>query len=222
VEVEGSIPFARSSHHGRHRENQVPPTGRRASIAPRFQKECRLSTHCGHLTARHLTSIVGTEETKWMSKSLSLGDAIIATAEHKHEAATARSSPVAGERPRDVILRSCEAIADKLKEDGFSFVKSGPKLKRVQADRVFTIWFQSDRNNIAGRRAAVWIHAGIQEARSGTRIAGGQIGNLVAEPTWMEWDFADEVSRQNEISDAVAAIRRIILPFFATFENQAA
>lgn len=79
--------------------------------------------------------------------------------------------------------------------------------------------FQSDRNNIAGRRAAVWIHARVQNMGNSGFIAGGQIGNLLVEPTWMEWDFADESAREREIDHAAAAIRRIILPFFATFEN---
>ncbi len=155
-----------------------------------------------------------------MSKSRSFVDVIVATAQQKHDAAMARSSGVDAEKPRDVILRSCQAIAGKFKEDGFSFVKSGPMLKRVQNGRLFKVVFQSDRNNIAGRRAAVWIHAIIDEAGSGTRVAGSQIGNLLAERSWMEWDFADEASRENEVADAVAAIRRVVLPFFATFENR--
>ena len=154
-----------------------------------------------------------------MSKSLSFNEAILDTARQKHDAARARLSGTAAERPRDVILGACEAIADKLREDGFSFGKSGPKLKRVQNGRVFSIMFQSDRNNIAGRRAAVWIHAGVQNVGSTSFIAGGQIGNLLAEPTWMEWDFADESARESEIDDAVASIRRIILPFFAQYER---
>ena len=35
----------------------------------------------------------------------------------------------------------------------------------------------------------------------------------------MEWDFADPAQRATEIDDAVSAIRRIILPFFALFEE---
>jgi hypothetical protein len=153
-----------------------------------------------------------------MSKSLSFNGAILATAKQKRDAAQARSSPAAAEKPRDVILRACEMIAGQFKEDGFSFVRSGPKLKRVHRDRVFSILFQSDRNNFAGKRAAVWIHAGVQNAGSDF-IAGGQIGNLLPEPAWMEWDFADESARDREIDDAVAAIRRIILPFFAALED---
>jgi hypothetical protein len=152
-----------------------------------------------------------------MSKSLSLHEAIVATAVQKRDAAKARLVSEAAEKPRDVIFRVCQAVADKLAADGFSFVKSGMKLKRVQRGRVQTIRFQSDRNNIPGRRAAVWIHAGIQNAGSTEFIGGGQIGNLLAEPTWMEWDFADESAREGEIDDLIAAIRRIILPFFAEF-----
>jgi hypothetical protein len=155
-----------------------------------------------------------------MSKSLSFGDVIVATAKQKRDAARARWSLVDADKPRDVILRACEMIADQLRDDGFSFVKSGPKLKRVDGDHVFSILFQSDRNNIAGRRAAVWIHAGVQNKGRAEFIDGGQIGNLVPQKTWMEWDFADESARQSEINDAVAAIKRIILPFFAQFENR--
>lgn len=68
-----------------------------------------------------------------MSKSLSFDDAIVATSKQKRDAAQARSSPAAGEKPRDIILRACEVIAVKLKDDGFTFVKSGPKLKRLSA-----------------------------------------------------------------------------------------
>lgn len=155
-----------------------------------------------------------------MAKLLSITEAIVATAKQKRDAAQARSSPENAEKPRDLILRACEKIADQLRGDGFSFVKSGPKLKRVHEDLVFTIMFQSDRNNIAGRRAAVWIHAGVQKKGSPDFIDGGHIGGLNQQQTWMEWDFADEHTRENEINDAVAAIKRIILPFFAQFENR--
>jgi hypothetical protein len=37
----------------------------------------------------------------------------------------------------------------------------------------------------------------------------GQIGNLLDDPTWVDWDFADEPTREGEMNDAVAAIRPI-------------
>jgi len=172
-----------------------------------------------------------------MAKALSFEAVVVATARQKADAAAARSNATAAEKPRDVILAACEAIAADLKSDGFSFARSVPKLNRVQGDFTFTVLFQSDRNNIAGKRAAVWIHAGVDSRKlakarrshpmpwggdnglgAGT-VTGGQIGNLLAKPTWMEWDFADQERRQNEIDDAIAAIRRIILPFFALFDD---
>ncbi|MBO9526880.1 MAG: hypothetical protein J7517_12220 [Sphingobium yanoikuyae] len=38
------------------------------------------------------------------------------------------------EKPREIILTACSAIADQLSKDGFSFLKSGPKLKRKARD----------------------------------------------------------------------------------------
>ncbi len=173
-----------------------------------------------------------------MVKSLSFIEVLTATARQKAEAAKARSHPdPAATKPKDVISNACAEIADRLTEHGFTFLKSGPGLKRVQGDVTHEIAFQSDRNNIAGRRAAVWIHAGVSSRRLGQwrsthpndwvrregpysgRIVGGQIGNLTTPHGWMEWDFADQAKRQGLINDAVAAIRRIVLPFFALFED---
>jgi hypothetical protein len=136
-------------------------------------------------------------------------------------------------------MGACGAIAESLKADGYDFFRSGPKLKRTIGDLTFEILFQSDRNNIAGRRAAVWIHAGVSSAKfakwraahpsswirltggTGGVIAGGQIGNLIDDLTWMEWDFADGLKRSTEVDSAIMSIRQVILPFFALFEDEA-
>lgn len=173
-----------------------------------------------------------------MRKRDSISEIFRDTARQKFEAAQARSScDLGADKPRDVILGACAVISESLKEDGYSFFRSGPKLKRTSGDLTFEIFFQSDMNNIAGRRAAVWIHAGVSSAklakwraahpspwirRTGNgsgRITGAQIGNLSDDPTWMEWDFADAPKRQEEIESAIATIREVIFPFFALFED---
>lgn len=173
-----------------------------------------------------------------MSKSLSFLEAVIARAKQKTQAAQARRRPSsATEKPRDVILRACELIAEQLAPDGFAYLKSGPRLKRTEGDLTFSIHFQSDRNNCAGRRAAVWIHAGVcsaelarwhrahpmpwggSEGPDAGSVTGGQIGNLTADPTWLEWDFANPSCRAEEIDDAVRTIKRVALPFFALFDD---
>ena len=173
-----------------------------------------------------------------MTKILSFHEHVVAIAK-KTEAARANRQPDPNpEKPRDVIFAALEEIAESLRPEGFTFLRSGPKLKRVQGDLTFQIPFQSDRNNFAGSRAGVWIHAGVHSQalakwrRShplpwhGTgpglnSVTGGQIGNLLDEPTWMDWDFADVSRRKREIEVAISAIRRIILPFFALFDDPA-
>lgn len=175
-----------------------------------------------------------------MARVRSFSEVIAATAQQKCEAAQTRGHGASdAEKPRDVILAACEAIGDALRSEGFSFQRTGPNLKRVNGDLVFQIHFQSDRNNIAGRRAAVWIHGGVSSRalakwrrvhpnvlirRSGPGtggVAGGQIGNLTEPFGWMEWDLADEADRQGQIADAVGSIRQILLPFFALFDDPA-
>lgn len=166
---------------------------------------------------------------------MSFPEALHATAKQKAEAASARTVASGSDKPRDVILASCEAVAFNLQPEGFTFAKSGPRFRRVLGDLTYSIPIQSDRNNIAGRRAAVWVHAGIYSAELAKArrarpmpwggddgpdaglVTGGQIGNLLLQPTWMEWDFANEETRPDEIAALIGSIRQIVLPFFALF-----
>ncbi|MDE1145934.1 MAG: hypothetical protein PW843_04835 [Azospirillaceae bacterium] len=176
-----------------------------------------------------------------MAKSQSHLEALHATARHKADAAKARAQPDhSAEKPKDVILAACAQIGERLASKGFVFLKSGPTLKRTDDDLTFTIQFQSDHNNVAGKRAAVWIHAMVLSRKlaewdkrhpkpwnhdprpSGpTIVAGGQIGNLTSPPGWMEWNFADAVTRQDVIDDAVTSIETLALSFFALFGDPA-
>ena len=180
-------------------------------------------------------------EVHFMSKSLSTFKEILtARMGHKFTAARSRLTTDAdAEKPKEVILAACAAIGDRLKTDGFEFHKSGPKLKRTAGDLTFEITFRSDRHNVAGRRAAVWIYANIisakyanwarkhphpwirdlalRQGRYSGMIFGSQIGNLAAQQRLMEWDFADASCRMEEIEDAAAAIRETILPYISLF-----
>src|SRR5262245_47637352 len=170
-----------------------------------------------------------------------LDEMLHAIAQQKSEAAKARSHPDrTAEKPRDVILAACKEIGARLKEDGFSFFKTGPELKRVRGDLSSIIWFQSSSNNIPGRRALVWIHGHLSskalarwrknhphdwvrsDRPNAGLIGGSQIGNLRSPPVWMEWDFADPTLRPSQIEDATRAIRQLLLPFFAMHEDFAA
>ena len=169
-----------------------------------------------------------------IAKPRNFAEQLIRTAQQKLTAATARNNPSMGaKKPRDVILAACTAIGDQLAGDGFAFRKSGPSFKRLLGDFTHEIHIQSDRNNIAGQRAAIWIHASISSSQMATwrrnnpmpwngtdkaglaRVIGGQIGNLLPRPDWMEWDFADDRRRQTVMGLSgfpCAAGRLIIRP----------
>jgi len=173
-----------------------------------------------------------------MAKSLSLIEAVVATAKQKHVAAKSRSVTRNDlEKPKEAIFDALFLIAEELASDGYAFKKSGPRLSRIKGDLTFEVFFQSDRNNVAGVRAAVWIHASVssqilakwrrthvsewihQEGPHAGRIVGAQIGNLNSLPGWMEWDFADQRNRRGSCEDAVHTIREIVFPFFESFNN---
>ncbi len=173
-----------------------------------------------------------------MAKPLNFAEQLVRTAQQELTAASARNNPSTGaEKPRDVILAACTAIGDQLAGDGFAFLKSGPSFKRRLGNFTHEIQIQSDRNNIAGQRAAIWIHASISSGQMATWrrnnpmpwhgtdkaglswVIGGQIGNLLPRPDWMEWDLADDRQRQAVIDHALSTIRKIALPFFALFDQ---
>lgn len=164
-------------------------------------------------------------------------DAAIDIAVRKQEAARSRGQPRDPrlEPPREATREGYRLIADALAPDGFAFAPSGPRLTKHNGDLTYFISFQADRNNIAGRRAAVWIHGGVSSRTLGRWrqehpnpwtsgppspvIAGGQIGNLREPWTWMEWDFSNRAGRSATAADAVHAVREIAFPFFAKFDD---
>ncbi len=164
----------------------------------------------------------------------SFPDLLASTAREKHAAALARSSPPphATEPPRQVYMAALDRIAQALAPHGFRFAKSGPYLTRTDGPARYRIFFQSDRNNIAGEHVQFWIHAGVENSEAERwlaqsdwpfqarhQIGGGQIGNLVKPHGWWSWEIADPATRGERIDDAIRQIETIILPFFARLSD---
>jgi RimJ/RimL family protein N-acetyltransferase len=160
-------------------------------------------------------------------------DALVAdTAQRKHRAAQARTADIASEAeaPRSVYREGCATIAAALVPEGFTFVRSWPKARRVVGDFKHSVSFQSSHNNVRGEHVALWIFATVSCERlrdwrkasgegSSDMLAGGQIGNLESVPGWREWDLADAAQRSATLDDALRTIRTVAFPFFAQFED---
>jgi hypothetical protein len=169
----------------------------------------------------------------------SIASLFAATARQKDAAARARQNPdLAAEKPSEAILSALEVIGGAISADGYVFVPSGPKFVRKHGDLKFEIRVQSDRNNIAGERAAIWVHVAIRShsasawrrkhsnewirsnAPSSYAIFGAQIGNLGEPSSWVEWDFADVTKRQSVVDDLVGVIRARAYTLFAAFDGE--
>jgi len=133
---------------------------------------------------------------------------------------------------RDAFLSACASITATLTPCGYKYAKSGPHASRTNGEFTYRISFQSSRGNVAGAYVALWIHATVFSRRlqkwrasqpialyTGNFVAGGQIGNLLKEHTWRNWNVSDPVARKVAIDDAAAALRDIALPYFSRFDD---
>ena len=66
------------------------------------------------------------------------------------------------EKPRDVYVAACAAIAQSLVADGFHYAKSKQALDRAIGGLIHRVSFQSSRNNIAGQSVVMWMHANVR------------------------------------------------------------
>lgn len=164
----------------------------------------------------------------------SLSDMIDNIAFRKRRAATApvAASEAAIERPREIYVKACEQIASHFSADGFRFHKSKHQIVRDAGDLKFTASFHSSHNNVAGEYVGMWIFANVWSTRLGQwrganglsgsddiLVAGGQVGNLIPDHSWLEWNLANPESREGEIQSAVTAVRRLALPYFDRFDD---
>lgn len=168
------------------------------------------------------------------NKGKNFYEVISDTANRKKRATQVRfgSNPSSRELSRDVYLAGCQAIANTMHKDGYTFTKSGPKLRRKSQNFTFQISFQSSHHNVSGESIALWIHGYVFSSslkkwrtvnpcllKTSDFVAGGQIGNLLPRQSWMEWNLAVPDERTKQIEDAVATIKNIIIPYFAMFDD---
>ena len=155
-------------------------------------------------------------------------------AEQKAAAAKAHlagADPTA-EKPRDVYVGACAAIAEALIPDGFRYLKSKHALDRTLGAFVHHISFQSSHENIAGQSVVMWMHANVRckelatwrskqsnPLRTDDWVAGGMVHLLTRDHAMIEWQLADPTSRSATIANAQQFAKNIVLGYFALFED---
>lgn len=172
-----------------------------------------------------------------MAVPRSFTQVVEAIAQQKPAAAQARNSPdVSAEKPKDAILDALNMAAGTIAAEGYDFLRSGPRFARKCSDFRFEVSIQSDHNNIAGRRAAIWVYALVYSktlnawrknhtsewfhpATIATPVFTSQIGYLCKPAGWMEWDFANKAERRAIVDDFIATLRTGAFPLFSTFEG---
>ena len=159
-----------------------------------------------------------------------------------------RSGDPTIEKPKDVIASVCRRFANEFRAEGFSYHARSRTLERVRGDLSFRIQFATSWKNLSGVRAFLVIYASVHSRKleewrradpvlrpillddpkrfildvSDDLVLWGQIGNLLARPRWMRWNFAYSGTREEEFADAVLQIRRTALPLFDLFDDPAA
>ena len=110
-------------------------------------------------------------------------------------------------RPREVFLASCDEIASAFASDSFVYARSRQQM---------TLWLHG---TVHSRKLLRWRKAQPNRSTAIDMVAGGQIGNLTEPATWLAWNLAPEPTRLETVRDALAAIRRLALPYFDLFNS---
>jgi hypothetical protein len=168
-----------------------------------------------------------------MKEFSDLGSLLTDIAHRKSRAGETRfgRSPGGAGAPRELYLAGCAQVAEAFTDLGFAYFKTGPRFRRKEKDLSYQVSFQSSHNNVAGEYVALWVHATVHSKSLNDwrkahpfpgsvvhdYVAGGQIGNLAAKPSWLEWNLATEFSQQ--VASAIATIESLALPYFTAFAD---
>ena len=131
-----------------------------------------------------------------------------------------------------MFSRAVADIARHFEPAGWSYARSAARLTCRGRPFMLWLWFGTSYRNVRGERVVLTVSAGVRSRDSKAwrskqpvaigvddMVAAGPVGNLAAVPTWLEWNLADERGRDAAISDVIAHIERLALPWFAAFAD---
>jgi hypothetical protein len=140
-------------------------------------------------------------------------------------------STFTSDSPRDIYAAACAEIGSHFTDQGYRFAKSDPHVSRKSDPFRFEIAFQSSFRNVRGAVVKLWVSGSVYSKQlekwrcaqpritNTDYVAGGQIGNLVNETIASDWNLADPHSRHDTISNIIAAIESVVLPYFSQFDD---
>jgi hypothetical protein len=134
------------------------------------------------------------------------------------------------ERPRDVYLAGCVAVADRLAERGFHYAPSRQHLTRDRSPFREVIKFQSSHFNQSGVSVALLPHVYVENrefrqwrADHGLQpsafVAGGLLG-VIEGTGFRDYNLADRRSRQAVLDALCSDLLRIGMRWFDLVESE--
>ncbi len=135
------------------------------------------------------------------------------------------------DRTRTIFLRTCHLVAASLEQYGYNYAKSSPRCTKRTGDLQLTISFGSDKNNLKGSKINLFVNANVFSRKiekwairksipwATDFVAGGQIGNLVRNKQWIQWNLADSERSASSTLNLIKTIHKVALPYLDRFEN---
>ncbi|MBB3696569.1 hypothetical protein KMW28_23940 [Flammeovirga yaeyamensis] len=169
---------------------------------------------------------------KWIKNIEDFTEHIFST---KERAAKRHLNSKNAEKPREVFERTCQLIADELKDIGFTYYPSQHKLKLESADKKYILFinFSSNRDNVAGQyvelSAVFYIESKDLKKYSknhpllnywnetmigrdiGSLVKGGE-GNII-------WNLADKNDFENAVLIIPQTTKENLISVFEDFQD---
>ncbi|PRX56959.1 hypothetical protein [Flagellimonas meridianipacifica] len=140
-----------------------------------------------------------------------------------------------GEIPRELYLRTCSEIANRLSESGFKYAKSQQKLKLESSDKKYllTIRFSSNRDNVKGQYVELNCHYFVASKDlekfskskpligfSSSTLIDSDIGTLIdPKKGQIIWNLADNKDYQDAITTIPKMVREKLIKIFNDLQS---
>ncbi|MDR2014007.1 MAG: hypothetical protein LBP99_00080 [Azoarcus sp.] len=122
--------------------------------------------------------------------------------------------------PHSIIESAMLEIAEKMKGDGFRYLKSKMEIIKRTKNFVFRLMMQKDRWNRSGGPVVGWIHCSVSDAADEIHFWGKTLARSNSKVDQFEnLPFYPENEYRKSIEIILSIVQGQLLPFFRRFEN---